>query len=204
MVIQAVIWDLGGVLVRTEDYAPRQALAQRYGMTLAEIEEFVFSGESGDRAQRGEISVEQHWENQGRQLGLSPEEIQAFRDEFWGGDRLDTDLVAYIRRLRLDFKTGLLSNAFSDLRRVVTETWRFADAFDEMVISAEVGVVKPDPRIYHLALERLEAPPEAAVFIDDFRRNIEGARAVGLNAIHFKDPVQARGELEGLLNGSRR
>jgi len=83
MIIQAVIWDLGGVLVRTEDYAPRQALAQRYGMTLAEIEEFVFSGESGDRAQRGEISVEQHWENQGRQLGLSPEEIQAFRNEFW-------------------------------------------------------------------------------------------------------------------------
>jgi len=98
----------------------------------------------------------------------------------------------------------LLSNAFSDLRRVVTETWMFADAFDEMVISAEVGVVKPDPRIYHLALERLEASPEAAVFIDDFRRNVEGARAVGLNAIHFKDPGQARGELEGLLNGSRR
>lgn len=204
MGIQAVIWDLGGVLVRTEDAAPRRALAQRFNMTLGEIEQFVFSGESGDRAQLGEISVEQHWENQRRQLGLSPEEIQAFRQEFWGGDRLDADLVAYIRRLREDFKTGLLSNAFSDLRRVVTETWKFADAFDEMVISAEVGLVKPDPRIYHLALERLGAPPEAAVFIDDFAPNVEGARAVGLNAIHFKDPGQARSELQDLLNGSRR
>src|SRR5512139_3485970 len=108
MSIQAVIWDLGGVLLRTEDYTPRQALAQRFGMTLDEIEDLVFSGESGDRAQRGEISVEQHWENQRKELGLSPDELQAFRNEFWGGDRLDTDLVAYIRRLQDDFKTGLL------------------------------------------------------------------------------------------------
>lgn len=204
MDIQAVIWDLGGVLLRTEDYAPRRALAQRFGMTLADIEAFVFSGESGDRAQRGEISIEQHWENQRRVLGLSPAEMQAFQAEFWGGDRLDVSLVAYIRRLRGVFKTGLLSNAFSDLRRVITDTWKFADAFDEMVISAEVGLVKPDPSIYLLALERLGVLPEAAVFIDDFSRNVEGARAVGLHAIHFKEPQQALHELESLLNGSAR
>jgi epoxide hydrolase-like predicted phosphatase len=202
MSIQAVIWDLGGVLVRTEDYAPRQALARRFGMTLAEIEEFVFSGESGERAQRGEISVEQHWENRRKALGLDPTEMQAFRAEFWGGDRLDTDLVAYIRRLRLDYKTGLLSNAFSDLRRVVTETWKFADAFDEIVISAEIGLVKPDPRIYRLAVERLGVAPAAAVFIDDFLHNVEGARTEGLKAIHFQNPDQARYELENLLDGS--
>ena len=202
MGIQAVIWDLGGVLLRTEDYAPRRALAQQYGMSLEEMEEIVFSGESGDRAQLGEISVEQHWENQRARLGLSPAELQAFRDQFWGGDRLDTDLVAYIRRLRQSYKTGLLSNAFSDLRQVMVETWKFADAFDEMIISAEVGLVKPDPRIYHLALDRLAVEPEAAVFIDDYSRNVDGARAVNLKAIHFKDPQQARGELEDLLNGS--
>jgi epoxide hydrolase-like predicted phosphatase len=202
MGIQAVIWDLGGVLLRTEDYGPRRALAQRFGMTLAEIEAFVFSGESGDRAQRGEISVEQHWENQRKALGLSPAQMQTFRDAFWAGDRLDTDLVAYIRRLRLAYKTGLLSNAFSDLRQIVTETWKFVDAFDEMVISAEVGLVKPDPRIYHLVLQRLGVAPASAVFIDDFSHNIQGARAEGLNAIHFQNPQQARQELEILLDGS--
>ena len=204
MVIQAVIWDLGGVLLRTEDYAPRRALAERFGMTLGEIEDFVFSGESGERAQRGEISVEQHWDFQGTKLGLSPVELQGFREQFWKGDRLDTDLVNYIRNLRGSYKTGMLSNAFSDLRRVVTEVWNFADAFDEMIISAEVGLVKPDPRIYRLALDRLGVAPEAAVFIDDFLRNIEGARAVKMNAIHFSNPQQARSELDNLLNGSHR
>jgi len=201
--IQAVIWDLGGVLVRTENYVPRRTLAGRFGMTFEEIEDFVFSGESGDRAQRGEISVEQHWENQRKELGLSPVEMQVFRDQFWQGDRLDTDLVAYIRQLRQSYKTGLLSNAFSDLRAVVSEIWKFADAFNEMIISAEVGLVKPDPRIYHLALERLGVVPEAAVFIDDYIHNVEGARAVNMHAIHFRDPQQTRSELQDLLNGSR-
>ena len=203
MGIQAVIWDFGGVLVRTEDYAPRRELAQRYGMTLGEIEDFVFSGESGDRAQRGEISVEQHWENQRARLDLSPAEFEAFREQFWGGDRLDTDLVAYIRRLRSDFKTGLLSNAFSDLRRLVAETWKFADAFDEMIISAEVGLVKPDPRIYCLALERLGVAAPQAVFIDDFLHNIEGARAVGMQAVHFQNPSQAQTELIQILKAAQ-
>jgi epoxide hydrolase-like predicted phosphatase len=204
MSIQAVIWDLGGVLVRTENYAPRRSLAKRFGMTLEEIEDFVFSGESGDRAQRGEIGVEQHWENQRKVLGLIPAEMQNFRNQFWEGDRLDNELVDYIRSLRQSYKTGLLSNAFSDLRRVVTDIWGFADAFDEMIISAEVGLVKPDPRIYHLALDRLGVAPEAAVFIDDYLRNVEGARAVSINAIHFMNPQQARSELANLLNGSRR
>jgi epoxide hydrolase-like predicted phosphatase len=203
MGVQAVIWDLGGVLVRTQNYAPRVALAQRFGMTLGEIEEFVFRGESGDRAQLGEIDIEQHWENQRQDLGLSPEEMQDFRAQFWDGDRLDTDLVAYIRQLRKAYKTGLLSNAFSDLRRVVTEVLGFSDAFDNMIISAEVGLVKPDPRIYHLALERLGVAAEEAVFIDDTQHNVEGARAVNMKAIQFRNPEQARRDLEHLLNRSR-
>ena len=202
MGIRAVIWDLGGVLVRTVDITPRRALAGRFGMTFEQIEDFVFSGESGDRAQRGEIRVEQHWDFLQAQLGLSPVEMQAFREQFWGGDQVDSDLVNYIRQIRDTYKTGLLSNAFSDLRGVVTDLWKFADAFDEMIISAEVGFVKPDPRIYHLALERLGVSPQEAVFIDDYLKNVEGARAVSMKAIHFRDPGQTLSELQGLLDGS--
>ncbi len=201
MVIKAVIWDLGGVLVRTEDGAPRDGLAKRMGLTRAELEELVFSSESGDRAQLGEINVDQHWKNLQAQLGFSTEEMGAFKRQFWQGDVLDRELVDYIRSLRSRYKTGLLSNAFSDLRSVVTDEWKFADAFDTMVISAEVGLVKPDARIYHLALKRLDVLPQAAVFIDDFLHNVEGARRQGLRAVHFRSPGQARAELEQILDG---
>jgi epoxide hydrolase-like predicted phosphatase len=201
MNIRAVIWDLGGVLVRTEDYTSRDRLAARLGLSREELEDLVFSNDSGDRAQLGLISVEQHLENLRQRFGLQRSEMDHFWKEFWGGDRLDAELVAFIRSLRARYRTGLLSNAFSDLRHYVTHVWKFADAFDEMVISAEVGLVKPDARIYRLILERLGVAPQEAVFIDDMPRNVEGARAVNLHAVQFVTPQQARGELERLLNG---
>ncbi len=201
MNIRAVIWDLGGVLVRTEDYTLRDHLAARLGLGREELEDLVFSNDSGDRAQLGLISVEQHLENLRQRFGLQRSEMDHFWKDFWGGDRLDAELVAFIRSLRARYKTGLLSNAFSDLRHYVTHVWKFADAFDEMVISAEVGLVKPDARIYRLILERLGVAPQEAVFIDDMPRNVEGARAANLHAIQFATPQQARSELEQLLNG---
>lgn len=200
--IRAVIWDLGGVLVRTEDSTYRQKLAERVGKSSRELEDLVFGLEAGRRAQLGEVSYADHWEYLRQFLNYTPEEIETFRLDFFRGDRLDQDLIDYIRRLRRRYKTGLLSNALSDLRHLVTEVWNFADAFDEMIISAEAGLMKPDPRIYHLALSKLGAAPQEAVFIDDFAHNVEGARAVQMHAIHFKNPTQARAELEALLNGA--
>jgi glucose-1-phosphatase len=201
--IRAIIWDLGGVLVRTEDFNPREQLAANLGMSRAELETLVFSGSSGSRAQNGEIDVAQHWENVREKLMLSSREISAFQDKFWSGDRLDKTLIDYIRSLRGSYRTALLSNAFSDLRRAIEEVWQISDAFDEIIISAEVGMTKPDQRIYWLALKRIGVQPPEAIFIDDFARNIEGAQAAGLHAIHFQNPSQARADLEQLLDNHR-
>jgi len=201
MAIKAVIWDLGGVLLRTADLSSRQALADRLGKPRHELENLVFSGDSGDRAQLGEISADEHWENIRRVLALDAAGIDEFRRQFWEGDQLDVELVDHIRSLRGRYKTGLLSNAFSDLRQVVTSLLNFSDAFDDMVISAELHLVKPDARIYQVALRRLGAEPEEAIFIDDMLRNVEGARSQGMNAIHFRQRAQALEELEELLKG---
>lgn len=199
MQIRAIIWDLGGVLVRTEDYSSREGLAKRLGLERMALEALVFSGESGRRAQIGEIFMAEHWQNMGQHFGLTQDEIITFVSEFWGGDVVDYELINYIRSLRPRYKTALLSNAFSDLREYVTERWKIADAFDEMVISSEVGLMKPDTRIYQLVLDRLGVEPPAAVFIDDFAHNIEGARRAGLLGIQFRSPAQVCSDLEALL-----
>jgi epoxide hydrolase-like predicted phosphatase len=203
MTIHAVIWDLGGVLVRTEDYTRRDALAERLGMTRHELEDVFFGGESGEAAQRGEISFKQHLENIRQRLGLSASQMRAFTDDFWGNDYVDRELIDYIRSLKENYKIGLLSNAFSDLHRMLTQVWDIDDAFDELVISAEVGIVKPDRRVYEIALERLDVAPPESVFIDDFQHNIEGARAVGMHGVHFRSPEQARADLERILDGEQ-
>jgi HAD superfamily hydrolase (TIGR01509 family) len=122
-------------------------------------------------------------------------------EEFFANDEIDFSLLDYVRTLHESYKTGLLSNAFDDLRQIITERWHFEDAFDDMIISAEVGLVKPDARIFHLAVEQLGVEASHAVFVDDMQRNIEGAKNVGLVGIHFKNPLQVRGEVDNLLSG---
>jgi epoxide hydrolase-like predicted phosphatase len=198
--IHAVIFDLGGVLVRTEDPAPRARLAARLGMSPAELSRTIYDSESAILATRGEITTESHLESLRQALGLTPEDFPAVPTEFWGGDTVDSVLVDYVRSLRPRYKTALLSNAWDNLRRVIEEEWQFTDAFDEIVISAEVGMAKPDRGIYQLALSRLEVEPEAAVFVDDFQENIEGALAVGMQAIRFRSHEQIMEDLGKLLN----
>ena len=204
MPIEAIIWDLGGVLLRTTDHTPREELAEQLGMTRLEMEKTFFSGDSGVRAQLGEIDVPQHLENVRREFNLSEGEMAAFWDKFWRGDELDSELIEFIRELKGSYKTGLLSNAFSDLRDWVTNHGRFDDAFHNMVISAEEGVMKPDPRIYQRSLANLGVTPEKAIFIDDFTHNVEGARAVGMLAIQFQSPEQIRTEFTKLLANDKK
>ncbi len=197
--IKAVIWDLGGVLARTNDRAPRTELAHRLGMTYAELDEAVFNSGSARKASLGEISVDQHWENVCTELGWPLERLAEFQSLFWGGDQLDMALIDYIRRLKPVLKIGLLSNNWSNLRRLIEKRWQVADAFDTLVISAEVGLLKPDPAIYQLALERLGVLPIQAVFVDDVIENVVAARQLGWQAVHFNNPTQARAELAALL-----
>jgi len=203
MKIRAIIFDLGGVLLRTNDFTPREQIASRLGISRHELEELVFGGESGDQAQRGEITVQQHWANLAAKIHCSDKELKSLVEEFFAKDEIDISLMDYIRKLHRSYKTGLLSNAFDDLRQIITERWHFEDAFDDMVISAEVGMVKPDVRIFQLAVEQLGVEPGQVVFVDDMQRNIEGAKQVGLMSIHFQDPQQVRLDLEQLLNGHR-
>jgi epoxide hydrolase-like predicted phosphatase len=187
------------VIVRTEDRLPRAELGRRLGMTYEEIDALVFGCESAKKAAAGEITETQHWQVVCEMLNLPAGEVENLRSQFFGGDRLDEELVGYIRRLRPRYITALLSNAWSNLRRAIEQEWGFADAFDELFISAEMGLTKPDPRIYGEVIERLAILPEEAVFVDDFLHNVEAAREAGLNAVQFINPSQAIEDLERLF-----
>ena len=191
--------DLGGVLVRTEFQAPRQHLAERLGMEYEDIVRIVFDGESGRRASLGELTEAEHWAEVTHRLRRPAKEADAIRDEFFAGDVIDRNLVDFLRGLRDTYKTGLISNAWSGLRPWIV-TNKFDDAFDLMVISAEVGVMKPDARIFQYALEQLDLAPSEAAFIDDVPENVAAARLLGMHAIQFANPRQAMNEVKQLLS----
>ncbi|MCP4140961.1 MAG: HAD family phosphatase [Chloroflexi bacterium] len=206
MSIKVVIFDLGGVLVRTEDRAPRTTLGLRFDKNYIEMDKIVFGNESSSRASTGKISAREHMQNVMRSLALpeSDESIQSFYDEFFGGDKMDYEIINYLRSLQKEGKctTALLSNAWDDLRGLLINKWEIDDAFDEIFISAEMGVAKPNARIYEMVLEKLGVAPEETVFVDDFIENIEAARKLGMYGIHFQDVDVAMGELKELLGKS--
>lgn len=198
--IHTVIFDLGGVLVRTEDRKPRQLLAERFGMTYEELDDLVYGSLTSKQAGEGTISAEQHKESVMKALGLSLDSFKSFGDEFWGGDRLDRNLVEFIQGLRGEYTTALLSNAWDDLRPLLENYWKIAGIFDHIFISAELKMAKPDPRIFHHVIDELQQEPSEMVFVDDFIENVEAAREEGVNAIHFRSRDQALFELAEYLN----
>jgi len=110
--------------------------------------------------------------------------------------------VDFIRSLRPAVKTGMITNAWPNVRHYLKDEWHVADAFDHIVVSAEVGLIKPDPRIYQLALDGLGVAPGEAVFVDDMPENIAGAEALGMHGVRFLTPDQAIGDVRALLGSS--
>jgi len=189
--IEAVIWDLGGVILRTEDRRLRAAWESRLNLPEGELEKLVFAGEMGRKAALGQAQAEDVWQWVGGRLKLRPEELERLESEFWQGDQLDGALVQFIRELRQECRTALLSNAWPGMRQMIENEWGIADCFDDLFISAELGLAKPDPKIYRLALDRLDLPAARAVFVDDFSENVRAAAALGLRAIQFLSSTQA-------------
>ncbi|MBO9361724.1 MAG: HAD family phosphatase [Thermoflexus sp.] len=200
---RAVIVDFGGVLVRTEDLSHRERLARELGMSREELEALIFASDLSLRAQRGEILEPAFWRALGERLGITdPEALRQLRGRFFAGERLNEPLVEALRRWKDRIPLGLISNAWSGLRELLRQLG-LLELFDVVVISAEVGLLKPDPRIYWRALEGLGLPPEATAFLDDLPENVRAARALGMHGILFRDPEDALARLQEWLDGAR-
>ena len=202
--IKAIVFDVGGVLIRTEDgRKSRNELEASLGLPQGESEMLVFNGEMGRNAQLGNVTSDALYRWIGEHLKLDEAGLQRFKTAFWAGDRLDTELVDYIRRLKTAYTTCIISNYMDALPHMLKTDYPAADAFHFTVVSAHVGVMKPDPTIFEYTLRLLNLRPEETVFIDDFMHNIEGCRQVGMHGIHFTpqtDLVAELGRLGVTLN----
>ena len=167
-------------------------------MTYEELSRIVFESESSRKASLGKISTDAHWAAVTGRLGHPASDARSIREEFFAGDIVDTALVDFIRSLRPRYKTGVISNAWPDLRDYLAEK-QLDDAFDTLVISAEVGIMKPEPRIYQIALDNLGVSAREAAFVDDTPPNVEAASALGMHGILFREPVRALRDLKEIM-----
>jgi epoxide hydrolase-like predicted phosphatase len=198
MNFRAVFFDLGGVIIRTEYQAPREHLAERLNMDYEDLVKVVFESETARKASVGALSEDDHWLAVTGRLGRPAAELPSIQAEFFAGDVVDRGLIEFIRSLRPRYKTGVISNAWLGLRAYLTAQ-KLDEVFEPLVISAEVGVMKPDEKIYRIALERAGVQAAESIFVDDAPDNVEAAKALGMHGLLFRDPGPAMNELRKLL-----
>lgn len=205
---QAVLFDFGGVFTASPFVAAGR-IAAELGTSADRLVEVVFGSYSEDtdhpwhRLERGELTIED-----ARQAILALGAEQGFEADLYklfgamgsaGGVR--EELVECVRGVKREgLRTGLLTNNVAEFR----EHWRamipIDEIFDDVVDSSEVGMRKPNPRIFTLACERLSVEPARSVFLDDHPGNIDAAKRVGLEAVLVGEAHQdALRELARLL-----
>ena len=197
--IQAVVFDIGGVLEVTPRTDWRERWAARLGLTpiaFAEQVDPIFAPGA-----TGAASLEAIERQVAEVLGLGDEDVAALMGDAWAEyvGTLNAKLAGYFAGLRPRVRTGILSNSFVGAREREQSLYGFEDMCDVIVYSHEVGWCKPDPRIYHAVCDGLGCAPHDAVLLDDLPANIEGARAVGMHGVLFTDTAQAIADLEALI-----
>src|ERR1700680_3058750 len=203
LMIEAVIWDFGGVLT-TSPFDAFERFENERGLPAGIIRR---------------TNATNHWENAWAKFERAEVDIEAFDRLFaaeslalgaevrgkdvlplLSGD-LRPEMVAAFRRIAAKFKTGCITNnlpadAIGSLGGRSIYVAEVMALFDHVIESAKIGLRKPDPRIYQMMVEALHADPNACVYLDDLGVNLKPARAMGMTTIKVVDASQAIAELE--------
>ena len=199
MTIQAVVFDIGGVLEINRDLGVTGMWESRLGLGPGELNERMADVWRGGSI--GMISEDDVRQAVRECLGLDGGPLAEFMSDIWREylGTANTELIGYVRQLRPRCRTGILSNSFVGAREREQAAYGFEDLVDEIVYSHEAGMSKPDPRIYALVCARLGVRAQETVFLDDADRCVDGAREAGIHAVRYQDNAQAIEEIEKLL-----
>jgi putative hydrolase of the HAD superfamily len=190
-----VFFDIGGVLgTNGWDREQRAAVARHFGLDVTELEEL--HGETVAMLEQGRMSLDEYLRCTVfyRPRPFDPAEFKA------GMLAQSTPFPETIDLARALARSGryrlmTINNESDELNRHRLEKFGLRDIFTAFFSSCWLGLLKPASRIYEVALAMSQAEPEASVFIDDRERNLEPARALGMQAIRFTDAIRLRQEL---------
>lgn len=201
--MRGLLCDFGGVLTTNvfdsfREFCTSEGLDRDALKTLFRSEpEFV---EELRKLERGELAEADFCTTLASWLGIPRSDDLI--DRIFAGMQPDQQVIGAVGRAHAaGVATGLISNSWSTGHY---DREALAQLFDTVVISADVGLHKPEPDIYLLGAERIAVDPTACVFVDDLRENCDGAEAVGMTAVLHRDSQQTVDKLERLFETSLR
>jgi 2-haloacid dehalogenase len=192
---QVIVFDLGGVLI---EWDPRHMYRKLFD-DKAEMERFL--AEVATNEWNAQHDAGRRWEDGVALLSAQHPHLAGLISAYW--ERWEEMLagpidgtVAILASLRdAGYELHALTNWSTQTFPIARERYEFLDWFETIVVSGEEKVIKPDPRIYEILLERIGREATECVFIDDAPRNVATAKELGFSAIRFENPDQLRAEL---------
>ena len=199
MSIRAVIFDIGGVLEITPNLGLDKKWEQKLNLNPGELNERLADVWRGGTL--GTITIEQVHKSIGETMVWNEAQVNAFMEDIWNEylGTLNMELVEYFRSLRPKYQTAIISNSFVGAREKEAERYQFDTICDFIIYSHEVGLRKPDPRIFTLVSERLSLRPHEIIFVDDHDEVMVSATELGIHCIEFKDNSQVIAEIESCI-----
>jgi len=191
MVVKAVIFDCFGVLIMPG----RTLLYQSFPQFSTEINDLE------RQSDYGMISRCDFNNSVSKLVGITPENVES---KYYDVNVRNKEALDWIRELKSsgNYKIGLLSNVGSGwLNDFLIESER-SELFDAVVLSSDVGMIKPDVEIFELMAARLGVDPFECVMVDDLSSNIDGATCADMQGIVFSSTAQAKTELDNMLEST--
>lgn len=176
--MRGLIIDIGGVLVHDRLLDTAHRWARQLKISPAELLAAVYGG-NDDAVGIGRVSEDEWWEVVRNRLDIEP---SALRTALEAGQTWDDQLVAVLREVKAMSRTAILSNAWPSQRSRMAAL-ELTDVVHELLLSCEIGSVKPDVRAFEIALERLGTTPEETLFIDDTPGHVEVAATLGVRGL---------------------
>ncbi|HVY65335.1 MAG TPA: HAD family phosphatase [Gammaproteobacteria bacterium] len=197
--VRNIIFDFGGVLV---NWRPEAIISSFYADPASRdaIRTHAFQHDDWIEMDRGTLDEAEVVRRFAMRMQRPEAEMAALFDHVRASLTPIEPSVALLAELReRGFRLYGLSNMSESIFAYLRSLHGFFSLFDGIVVSAAVKLVKPEPGIYEHLRERFALDFAESVFIDDFARNVESARQLGLPAIRFESAAQVRRELEPLL-----
>jgi len=197
MMYQLVLFDLGGVVVEMESDRLVHQAAQVIGRPFEEVQQAIYHEELLLPFELGRITATAYYEGLKKRLALRWTYEQFVRN--WNGVFTEnTDVTALLQQLHKRHRLMALTNTNTLHLDYIKASFPSLTVLEDWVASCDVGLRKPDPQFYRLALERAKVRPSEAVYVDDRPEMVEAGRAVGLTAVRFENGRQLAQDLQAI------
>jgi glucose-1-phosphatase len=197
--IEAVIFDLGGVLIEFDFDRANQRTAKIVNLPPQEVRRRILTCDAFFKYECGQVSDREFHAcvEQALQHAVPYETFHELWNHIFIGEIGPTvTLVSQLRDMGL--KIGILSNTNAIHFEYLRKTMRVLNELDHVYASHEIGCRKPHESSYRHVLAKMGVPAQRSVFVDDLAENIAAAKAVGMHGVHATDPQAVRRGLEAL------